>query len=73
MISQYMEDAQLTDLLQELSNLASSPSWSARHGSVLTISSLLRHNPITISLSPLFRFIVEHLKGTLKDEKVNYS
>ncbi|XP_059439580.1 protein ILITYHIA isoform X2 [Corylus avellana] len=68
-ISQYMEDAQLTDLLQELSNLASSPSWSARHGSVLTISSLLRHNPITISLSPLFRFIVEHLKGTLKDEK----
>lgn len=73
MISQYMEDAELTDLLQEISNLVSSPSWSARHGSVLTISSLLRHNPNTICLSPLFQLIVDNLKGTLKDEKVHGS
>uniref|UniRef100_A0A2N9J6T6 TOG domain-containing protein n=1 Tax=Fagus sylvatica TaxID=28930 RepID=A0A2N9J6T6_FAGSY len=68
-ISQYMEDAQLTDLLQELSSLVSSPSWSARHGSVLTITSMLRHNPTAICMSPLFQSIVDNLKGTLKDEK----
>jgi hypothetical protein len=65
-----MEDAQLTDLLQELSSLVSSPSWSARHGSVLTITSMLRHNPTAICMSPLFQSIVDNLKGTLKDEKV---
>ena len=65
-----MEDAQLTDLLQELSSLLSSPSWSARHGSVLTIKSMLRHNPTAICLSPFFQSIVDDLKETLKDEKV---
>lgn len=68
-ISQYMEDAQLTDLLQELSSLLSSPSWSARHGSVLTIKSMLRHNPTAICMSPFFQSIVDNLKETLKDEK----
>lgn len=68
-ISQYMEDAQLTDLLQELSSLLSSPSWSARHGSVLTIKSMLRHNPTAICMSPFFQSIVDDLKETLKDEK----
>lgn len=65
-----MEDAQLTDLLQELSSLLSSPSWSARHGSVLTIKSMLRHNPTAICMSPFFQSIVDDLKETLKDEKV---
>lgn len=68
-ISQYMEDAQLADLLQELSSLLSSPSWSARHGSVLTIKSMLRHNPTAICMSPFFQSIVDDLKETLKDEK----
>ncbi|KAB1202522.1 Translational activator GCN1 [Morella rubra] len=68
-ISQYLEDAQLADLLQELSCLAESPSWSARHGSVLAISSLLRHNPETLCLPPWYQFIVDHLRVTLKDEK----
>ncbi|XP_042987937.1 protein ILITYHIA isoform X4 [Carya illinoinensis] len=68
-ISQYMEDAELTDLIREISSLVSSPIWSARHGSILTISSLLRHNPNAICLSPLFQLIVDNLEGTLKDEK----
>lgn len=65
-----MEDAQLTELLQELSDLTSAPSWSARHGSVLTVSSMLRHNPSAICTSTVFPLILNHLKGTLKDEKV---
>ncbi|KAK9292309.1 hypothetical protein L1049_020274 [Liquidambar formosana] len=68
-ISLYMEDGQLFDLLQELSILASSPSWSARHGSVLTISSMLRHNASMICMSTEFPSIVGCLKDTLKDEK----
>ncbi|XP_024025150.1 protein ILITYHIA [Morus notabilis] len=67
--SQHMEDAQLTELLQELSDLTSAPSWSARHGSVLTVSSMLRHNPSAICTSTVFPSILSHLKGTLKDEK----
>lgn len=68
-MSQYMEDGQLADLLQELLNLASSPAWAARHGSVLVFSTLLRHNPSAISMSPLFSSILDHLKISLKDEK----
>ncbi|GMN25829.1 hypothetical protein TIFTF001_001087 [Ficus carica] len=67
--SQHMEDAQLTELLQELSDLTSSPSWSARHGSVLTISSILRHNPSAICTSTVFPSVLNHLKVSLKDEK----
>lgn len=70
MIWQYMEDGQLADLLQELLNLASSPAWAARHGSVLVFATFLRHNPSAISMSPLFLSILDRLKSSLKDEKV---
>ncbi|KAI9185460.1 hypothetical protein LWI28_007508 [Acer negundo] len=68
-MSQYMEDAQLADLLEELLNLASSTGWAPRHGSVLTLSALLRNNPSPIFMSPLFPSIVDRLKNSLKDEK----
>lgn len=68
-MSQYMEDGQLADLLQELLNLASSPAWTARHGSVLVFATFLRHNPSAISMSPLFLSILDRLKSSLKDEK----
>ncbi|KAH8480941.1 hypothetical protein H0E87_030999 [Populus deltoides] len=67
--SQYMEEPQLDDLLELLSNLASSPSWVSRHGSVLTISSLLRHNPSSVVTSQMFPSIMHCLKDALKDEK----
>ncbi|KAJ6951917.1 hypothetical protein NC653_041164 [Populus alba x Populus x berolinensis] len=67
--SQYMEEHQLDDLLELLSNLASSPSWVSRHGSVLTISSLLRHNPSSVVTSQMFPSIIHCLKDALKDEK----
>lgn len=67
--AQYMEAAQIVDLLQQLSNLASSPSWVSRHGSVLTISSLLRHNPSSVITSAEFPSLVDCLKNGLQDEK----
>ncbi|KAI8010603.1 Protein ILITYHIA [Camellia lanceoleosa] len=42
-ILQYMEDGQISEQLEELLSLVSS-SWFARQGSVLAISSMLRHN-----------------------------
>ncbi|KAJ4721119.1 translational activator GCN1 [Melia azedarach] len=67
-MSQYMEDTQLAELVQELLDSASSPAWAPRHGSVLTFSALLRHNPSAVFLSPLSS-IADHLKSSLKDEK----
>ncbi|KAM7250092.1 hypothetical protein ACFE04_021975 [Oxalis oulophora] len=68
-ISQHMEEDELNDLLEEVLDLASSSSWYARHGSVLSISSLLRRNPSGIAASSLFPDIVGSLKNSLKDEK----
>lgn len=67
-ISQYMEDMQLNDLLEELLDWDYSQSWVARHGSLLTISSLLRHNPSKISTSLMFPSILDCLKVSLKDD-----
>ncbi|XP_022719011.1 protein ILITYHIA isoform X2 [Durio zibethinus] len=68
-ISQYMEESQLSDLLQELLDLSSSSNWADRHGAILAFSSLLRHNPSTILTSPESPSISLCLKGSLKDEK----
>ncbi|XP_059665692.1 protein ILITYHIA isoform X2 [Cornus florida] len=68
-ISQYMEDGQLSDLLEELLNSASSPSWHTRHGSVLAISFILRQNTSSSRMSPMFPNIADCLKHTLEDEK----
>lgn len=68
-ISQYLEDAQLSEVLIELLNLGSSETWYTRHGSVLTVSSILRHNPSVIVTSPMFSSIIDSLKSSLKDEK----
>ncbi|KAF8392110.1 hypothetical protein HHK36_022452 [Tetracentron sinense] len=68
-ISQYMEESKLLDLLHTLSTMASSSTWSARHGSVLTISSMLRYNPSMVCLSPAFSSVLDCLKDSLKDDK----
>ncbi|KAK2365272.1 protein ILITYHIA [Trifolium repens] len=69
MLTQYLEADQFTELIQELSSLANSPNWPPRHGSILTISSLLYHNPAPVFSSSLFLTIVDCLRDTLKDEK----
>jgi HEAT repeat protein len=68
-LSQYLEAAQLNVLLQEVRDLSASPKWSARHGSVLCIASLLKHNPSTVMTSSLFSSMLNSLKSSLKDEK----
>ncbi|KAJ1414656.1 TOG domain [Sesbania bispinosa] len=68
-LTQYLEDVQLTELIQELSSLANSPSWPPRHGSILAISSLFHHNPAPIFSSSLFPTIVDCLRDALKDDK----
>lgn len=68
-ITQYTGAAQLVDLLQQLSNSDSSPSWVSSHGSVLTISSLLRHSPFLIT-SAEFPLLADCLKDGLQDERV---
>ncbi|XP_020981860.1 LOW QUALITY PROTEIN: protein ILITYHIA [Arachis duranensis] len=68
-LTQYLEDVQLTELVQELASLANSPGWAPRHGSLLTISSLFQHSPSAICSSPLFPAIVDRLRDSLKDEK----
>ncbi|OMO84593.1 Armadillo-like helical [Corchorus capsularis] len=68
-ISQYMEESQLSDLLQELLDLSSSSNWADRHGSVLTFSALLRHNPSAVFTSQESASILLRLKSSLKDEK----
>ncbi|XP_038891106.1 protein ILITYHIA [Benincasa hispida] len=67
-LSQYLEDNELTDLLEELINMASS-SWHSRHGSMLTISSMLRHKPSAVCQFAMFSSILGCLKSALKDEK----
>ncbi|KAJ9546026.1 hypothetical protein OSB04_025733 [Centaurea solstitialis] len=68
-ISEHLEDYQISELLEELPDKASSPNWSARHGSLLTISSMLRHIPSIISASPSFSVVADCLKNSLKDDK----
>ncbi|KAJ8432030.1 hypothetical protein Cgig2_026733 [Carnegiea gigantea] len=68
-ISEHIEDSQLADLLQELLDSAVSSSWTARHGSALTISSMLRHCPSRVCASSHLPSIISMLKDKMKDEK----
>ncbi|KAK9735623.1 hypothetical protein RND81_04G216500 [Saponaria officinalis] len=67
--SEYIDDSQLAELLEEQSDLAASSSWTARHGSVLTISSMLRHCPSRVCESSYLPTIISLLKNMLKDDK----
>ncbi|KAL8156542.1 hypothetical protein AgCh_001585 [Apium graveolens] len=69
MVSQYLEDDQFLELLEELSKSASSPDYCSRHGSLLTISSILRHEPSRLCGCTLFSKILDCLKVALNDEK----
>ena len=65
-----MEDAEFLDLLKTLSSLITSPNWSIRHGSMLTLSSTAMYSPSMICQSPLFPSLVDGLKSALRDDKV---
>lgn len=67
---QYLEDEEVLDLLNEITNSALSSTWFTRHGAVLTISSMLKHSPAIICTSSSYGAVVNCLKSSLKDEKV---
>ncbi|KAL0317538.1 UNVERIFIED_CONTAM: protein ILITYHIA [Sesamum angustifolium] len=66
---QYLENAQTSEVLMGVTDSASSSTWTTRHGSILAISSMLRHNAAIVCASPLFTSIIECLKSSMKDEK----
>ncbi|CAN4115226.1 unnamed protein product [Withania somnifera] len=68
-VSQYLEDGQVVEVLDGLSKSASSSNWCSRHGAVLTICSMLKHNPDIIYAASSFPSIEKCLKSTLNDEK----
>lgn len=65
-----METAQISEILMEVADSASSSTWTTRHGSILALSSMFRYNAAIVCASPLFTSIVDCLKSSLKDEKV---
>ncbi|KAL8544545.1 hypothetical protein ACS0TY_004932 [Phlomoides rotata] len=66
---QYLENAQISEILTEVADSASSSTWTTRHGSTLAISSIFRYNAAIVCASPMFTTIVDCLKSSLKDEK----
>ncbi|KAG9447741.1 hypothetical protein H6P81_013869 [Aristolochia fimbriata] len=68
-LSQYADEDELIDLLETLTDLASAPTWSVRHGCVLSFSSILRHSPSVVSRSSVFQSVIGCLKDALKDDK----
>lgn len=69
-VQQFLDDAEISDVLKEVVDSVSSSSWITRHGSILAITSMLRHNASTIYGSPLLPIVDDCLKSALKDEKV---
>ncbi|KAF3663594.1 hypothetical protein FXO37_11913 [Capsicum annuum] len=68
-LGKYLGDGQVVEVLDGLSKSTSSSNWCSRHGAVLTICSMLKHNPDIICASSSFPLIVNCLKITLNDEK----
>lgn len=69
-VSQYVEDAELSSLLHALSVPVSSESLAVRHGTVLALSAVFRHGASHICASSAFHTVVDCLKNRLKDDKV---
>ncbi|CAA7390601.1 unnamed protein product [Spirodela intermedia] len=68
-ISKYLEDHEVSDMMETLSSLSSSPNWSARHGSMLTLASMSLNNASMMCLSATFPSVISRLKAALKDDK----
>ena len=67
---QYMEETEISDLVQILLNLSTSPDWCTRHGALLGLSSISMHSPSKLCHLASFPSLVDLLKDSLKDDKV---
>ncbi|ERN15855.1 hypothetical protein AMTR_s00039p00177200 [Amborella trichopoda] len=68
-ISQYMEDGELLELLQTLTELASTQNWYVRHGCIIAFASMFMHCPSAVCHSAAFPSVVDCLREALKDDK----
>ncbi|GJN23498.1 hypothetical protein PR202_gb11149 [Eleusine coracana subsp. coracana] len=68
-LSQYMEEVEISDLVQVLLNMSTSPNWCSRHGALLAFSSTSVHCPSQLCHSASFSSLVNLLKDALKDDK----
>lgn len=65
-----MDDSELLDLLQTLSDWSASPLWYIRHGAMLMFASMAVHSASKIGQSSMFPSLINHLRDALKDDKV---
>ncbi|CAN6297987.1 unnamed protein product [Urochloa humidicola] len=68
-LSLYMEETEISDLVQILLNLSTSPDWCTRHGGLLGFSSISMHSPSKLCYLASFPSLVDLLKDSLKDDK----
>ncbi|CAN6287018.1 unnamed protein product [Urochloa humidicola] len=68
-LSLYMEETEISDLVQILLNLSTSPDWCTRHGALLAFSSISMHSPSKLCHLASFPSLVDLLKDSLKDDK----
>ncbi|RLN18249.1 translational activator GCN1 [Panicum miliaceum] len=68
-LSLYMEETEISDLVQILLNLSTSPDWCTRHGALLGFSSISMHSPSKLCHLASFPSLVDLLKDSLKDDK----
>ncbi|XP_062214757.1 protein ILITYHIA-like [Phragmites australis] len=68
-VSQYMEEIEISDFVQILLNMSTSPNWCTRHGALLAFSSISMHCPSKLCHSASFSSLVNLLKDALKDDK----
>jgi hypothetical protein len=65
-----MEESEISDLVQTLLSMSSSPNWCSRHGALLAFSSMSVHCPSQLCNSASFSSLIHLLKDALKDDKV---
>ncbi|OEL22068.1 eIF-2-alpha kinase activator GCN1 [Dichanthelium oligosanthes] len=65
----YMEEIEISDLVQILLNLSTSTDWCTRHGALLGFSSISMHSPSKLCHLASFPSLVDLLKDSLKDDK----
>uniref|UniRef100_A0A0D9VYB3 TOG domain-containing protein n=1 Tax=Leersia perrieri TaxID=77586 RepID=A0A0D9VYB3_9ORYZ len=69
----YMEENETSDLVQTLLNMGTLPDWCTRHGALLTFCSISMHCSSKLCCSTSFPSLVDLLKDSLKDDKINNS
>ncbi|CAD6206440.1 unnamed protein product [Miscanthus lutarioriparius] len=68
-LSQYMEETEISDLVQIILNVSTSSDWCTRHGALLAFSSISMHSLSKLCHLASFPSLVDLLKDSLKDDK----